>query len=76
MIRANIEAGGDEALYKSLQEYAQSTVDRRPMRGEFELQRRTRFAHGIARALYAIGGLGAGAAAVAGFSLLASGKRS
>jgi len=75
VIRANIEGGDDAALYRALQEYAQSTVERRPLRGEVELQRRTRFAQGVARALYAIGGLGAIAAAVAGFSALASGKR-
>jgi hypothetical protein len=76
VIRANIEGGDDAALYRALQEYAQSTVERRPLRGEVELQRRTRFAQGVARALYAIGGLGAIAAAVAGFSAFASGKRS
>jgi len=76
MIRANIESGDDAALYRSLQDYAQSSVERRPMRGEVELQRRARFAQGVARALYALGGLGALAAAVAGFSALASGKRS
>jgi hypothetical protein len=76
VIRANIEAGDDAALYRTLQEYAKSTVERRPLRNEVELQRRTRFAQGVARALYAIGGLGAIAAAVAGFSVFASGKRS
>jgi len=76
VIRDNIEAGDDAALYRSLQEYAQATVDRRPLRNEVELQRRTRFAQGIAMTLYAVGGLGAIVAAVAGFSLLASGKRS
>jgi len=76
MIRANIEAGDDAALYRSLQDYAQSSVDRRPMRGEVDLQRRARFAQGVAWALYALGGLGAVVAAVAGFSALASGKRS
>jgi len=55
---------------------AQSTVDRPPMRGEVDVQRRARFAQGITRALYVIGGLGALAAAVAGVSALASGKRS
>ena len=76
MIRANIEAGDDAALYRSLNDYARSTVDRPPMRGEVDVQRRARFAQGITRALYAIGGLGALAAAVAGVSALASGKRS
>jgi len=76
LIRANVESGSDAALYRSLQDYAQATVDRRPLRNEVELQRRTFFAIGISRALYAIGGLGAVAAAVAWFSLSASGKRS
>ncbi len=76
MIRANIEAGDDKALYQSLQDYAQSSVNRGPLRGEADLQRRVRFAQGISRALYFIGGLGALAAAVAGASTLASGKRS
>lgn len=76
LIRASIEAGDDAALYRSLQDYAQASVERRPMRGEVDLQRRARFVQGVARALYAIGGLGALAAAVAGLSLLVSGKRS
>jgi hypothetical protein len=76
MIRANVEAGDDAALYRSLSDYARSTVDRMPMRGEVDVQRRARFAQGMSWALYAIGGLGALAAAVAGVSALASGKRS
>ena len=75
LIRASVESGDDAALYRSLQDYAQSSVERRPMRGEVDLQRRARFAQGVAWALYALGGLGAVAAAVAGFSALASGKR-
>jgi len=70
MTRANIEAGDDAALYRSLQDYAQSTVDRGPMRVEVDLQRRTLFAQGMSRAMYAIGGLGAVAAAAAGIALL------
>lgn len=70
MTRANIEAGDDAALYRSLQEYAQSTVDRGPMRVEVDLQRRTLFAQGMSRAMYAIGSLGAVAAAAAGIALL------
>jgi len=75
MIRANIEAGDDKALYQSLQDYAESSVNRGTLRGEFDLQRRARFVQGISRAMYFIGGLGALAAAVAGVSILASGKR-
>ena len=76
LIRANIDAGDDAALYRSLQESVQWTVDRTPLRDEVQLQRRARFAQGMSRVLYAIGGLGAVAAAVAGGSMLASGKRS
>lgn len=68
--RANIEAGDDAALYRSLQDYAQATVDRGPIRGEVDLQRRTLFAQGISRAMYAIGSLGAVAAVAAGVALL------
>jgi len=75
MIRANIEAGDDAALYRSLQELAQASVNRGPVRGEVDLQRRTRFAQGVSRALYVVGGLGALAAAVAGCAALASAKR-
>jgi hypothetical protein len=76
MIRANIDAGDDAALYRSLQDLAESSVNRGALRGEVDLQRRVRFAQGISRAMYLIGGLGALAAAVAGVSTLASGKRS
>ena len=75
MIRANVDAGDDAALYRSLNDYSNSTVDRLPMRGEVDVQRRARFAQGVSTALYAIGGLGALAAVVAGWAL-ASGKRS
>jgi len=76
MIRAAIEAGDDAALYRSLQDYAQASVNRGPLRGEVDLQRRARFAEGVSRALYVIGGLGALAAAVAGCTALATAKRS
>jgi hypothetical protein len=75
MIRANIEGGDDAALYRSLQELAQSSVNRGPLRGEVDLQRRARFAQGVSRALFVVGGLGALAAAVAGCAALASTKR-
>ena len=75
MIRANIDAGDDAALYRSLQDLAQSSVNRGPLQGEVDLQRRTRFAQGVSRALYVVGGLGALAAAVAGCAALASAKR-
>ena len=76
MIRANIEAGDDKALYESLQNYARFPVERPPLNGEVALQRQTLFAQGMARTLYAIGGVGALAAAVAGLATVASPKRS
>jgi hypothetical protein len=76
LIRASVEAADDAVLYRSLNAFAQSTVDRPPMRGEVDVQRRALFAQGMSSALYAIGGLGALAAAVAGGLVLASGKRS
>lgn len=75
VIRANIDAGDDAALYRSLQEYAQATVDRGPVLIEVDLQRRTLFAQRVSRALFVIGGLGALAAAGAGCAVLASAKR-
>lgn len=74
-IRANINAGDDAALYRSLQDYAHSSVDRGPLVIEVDLQRRTLFAQRVSRALYVIGGLGALAAAGAGCAMLASAKR-
>ena len=75
MIRANIEAGDDAALYRSLQDYARSSVDRPPMVGEVLLQRQSLFAQGMSRTLYAIGGLGALAAIAAGLAMLTRAKR-
>ena len=75
MIRANIEAGDDKALYESLQNYARFPVERPPFVGEVALQRQTLFAQGMARTLYVIGGVGALAAAVAGVAAAASPKR-
>lgn len=76
MIRANIEAGDDTALYNSLQHYAQSSVDRGAIQGEVALQRRARFAQRMSGALYGIGGAGAVAALVAGLASVAGAKRS
>lgn len=75
MIRANIEAGDDKALYQSLQEYTHFSVDRPAFVGEVLLQRQTLFARTMSRTLYAIGGLGALAAVGAGLASLAAAKR-
>lgn len=74
-IRANIDAGDDKALYESLENYSRSSVERLPLNGEVALQRQTRFAQGMSRTLYALGGLGALAAAGAGLASLARAKR-
>lgn len=76
MIRANIEAGDDKALYQSLQDYAHYSVERPPLVGEVALQRQALFARRMSRTFYTIGGLGALAAAVAGLVSLAAVKRS
>jgi hypothetical protein len=69
--RARIQAGDDKALYESLEQLSQATVDRRPLPEEIGLQRQARFLEGISRALYALGGLGALAAAGGGLALVA-----
>ena len=72
--RARIQAGDDRALYESLEQLSQATVHRRPLPEEVGLQRQARFMEGVARALYALGGLGALAAAGAGVALVAGRK--
>lgn len=74
-MRASIEAADDAALYRSLQIYAQSSVDRGALREEVGLRRRALFAQRMSGAMYVIGGAGAVAAAVAGLSMLAGGRR-
>jgi hypothetical protein len=74
-IHAVIDAGNDTALYQSLQELASATVDRPPFLDEVALQRQSLFARGMSRTLYAIGGLGALAAAVAGLAAFSRAKR-
>jgi DNA-directed RNA polymerase subunit RPC12/RpoP len=74
-IRANIEAGGDAALYQSLQDYARVPVDRPPFVIEVALQRQSLFAQAMSRTLYAIGGLGVLIAAAAGLAALGARKR-
>lgn len=73
--RARIQAGDDKALYESLDQLSRATVDRPPLPEEVGLQRHARFIEGISRAFYALGGLGAVAAAAAGIALVA-GRRS
>lgn len=74
--RARIQAGDDKSLYESLDQLSAATVDRQPMPEEVGLQRQTRFIAGISRAFYALGGLGAVAAAAAGIALAAGRKGS
>ena len=74
--RARIQAGDDKALYESLDQLSRATVERRPLPEEIGLQRQARFIEGISRALYALGGLGALAAAGAGLALVAGRKPS
>lgn len=76
IIRANIDAGDDKALYQSLQDYSRLPVDRTPFVGEVLLQRQTVFARTMSRTLYVIGGLGALAVIGAGLSAMAAQKRS
>ena len=75
VIRADIHAENDLVLYKALGDMAETSVARMPMREEFELQRRARFAFGMSRALVTLGSLGAVMAAGAGLALLAGRKR-
>lgn len=74
--RARIQSGDDKALYESLNQLSNATVERRPLPEEIGLQRHARFLEGISRALYALGGLGALAAAAAGIALVAGRKPS
>lgn len=69
--RRRIQAGDDKALYESLEQLSRATVERPPLPEEVGLQRQARFIEGISRAFYALGGLGAIAAAAAGIAILA-----
>jgi hypothetical protein len=74
--RARIQAGDDKALYESLEQLSQATVERMPLPEEVGLQRQARFIEGISRVFYALGGLGTLAAAAAGIALIAGRKSS
>jgi hypothetical protein len=74
--RARIQAGDDKALYESLEQLSQATVERRPLPEEVGLQRHARFVEGISRVFYALGSLGTLAAAAAGIALFAGRKSS
>jgi hypothetical protein len=64
-IRLQVDAADDLRLYQALLDFAEASPNRMPMRDEVMLRRKAEFATGIARALYAVGGLGALAAAAA-----------
>lgn len=64
-IIAQVNAVDDLQLYKALLDFAGASPNRMSMREEVMLRRKAEFATGIARALYAVGGLGALAAAAA-----------
>ena len=55
----------DLRLYQALLDFTEASPNRMPMREEVMLRRKAEFATGIARALYAVGGLGALAALAA-----------
>lgn len=64
-IRSQVDAADDLRIYQALLDFAEASPNRMPMRDEVMLRRKAEFSTGIARALYAIGGLGALAAAAA-----------
>jgi len=73
-IRAGIYGESDAVLYKALQDFSRAEVARTSAPQETMLRRQTLFATGMSRALYAIGGLGALAAAVSGLTILATSR--
>jgi len=64
-IRSDVDRSDDQRLYQALQDFAEASVNRMPMREEVMLYRKTQFAAGVARALAGFGGLAALAAAAA-----------
>lgn len=74
-IRAQVDRADDLQLYQALLDFSEASPNRMPMREEVMLRRKAEFATGIARALYAVGGLGALAAVAAWIGGL-SGRRS
>jgi len=69
-IRASIQRNDDASLYKLLEYYATSDVARSTSPEEDWVLRRAMFLNGISNTLYAVGGLGALAAAVSGLTVL------
>ena len=64
-IRSEIDRTDDQRLYQALQDFAEASVNRMPMREEVMLRRRTQFASGVSRTLVGIGGMGLLTAAAA-----------
>ena len=64
-IRAEVDRVDDLRLYQALLDFSEASPNRMPMREDVMLRRKAEFATGIARALYAVGGLGALAALAA-----------
>ena len=69
-IRASIRRNDDASLYKALELYANADVARTTSPQEAWVQSRSQFLNGITPTLYAIGGLGALAAAISGLTML------
>jgi len=64
-IRAEVNRADDLQLFQALQDFAEASVNRMPMREEVMLRRRAQFSKGVSRALVGLGGLGALTAAAA-----------
>jgi hypothetical protein len=73
-IRASIQRNDDASLYKALEYYANADVARTTSPQEAWVQSRSQFLTGITRTLYALGGLGAMAAAISGLTMLMTPK--
>jgi len=69
-IRASIQSNDDASLYKALEYYVTADVARTSAPQEEWVKRQATFLNGITNTLYAVGGLGALAAAVAGLTML------
>jgi len=73
-IREIIQSNDDAALYKALEYYENADVARTAAPQEEWVQSRWQFLTGITRTLYALGGLGALAAAISGLTILMTTK--
>jgi hypothetical protein len=69
-IREIIRSNDDASLYKALEYYLTADVARTAAPQEAWVQSRSQFLNGITRTLYALGGLGAIAAAISGLTML------